>query len=101
RLSACLLPPPSPLFPYTTLFRSRLGPQSPAYGRRHLSLAMPTSYVTCGLKAEDLGEIAFGLFMTLVGTPLIAYAETLEDPDTTAGRSFPSSELSHTISGGV
>ena len=40
---------------------------------------MLTNYVTRGLKAGIAGGIVFGLFMTLVGNPLIAYAETFEE----------------------
>jgi predicted cobalt transporter CbtA len=39
---------------------------------------MLTNYVMRGLKAGVVGGIAFGLFMALVGNPLIAYAETFE-----------------------
>ena len=39
---------------------------------------MLTNYVTRGLKAGLVGGIAFGLFMALVGNPLIGYAETFE-----------------------
>ena len=40
---------------------------------------MLTNYVTRGLKAGAIGGIAFGLFMALVGNPLIGYAETFEE----------------------
>jgi predicted cobalt transporter CbtA len=40
---------------------------------------MLTNYVTRGLKAGTIGGIAFGLFMALVGNPLVGYAETFEE----------------------
>jgi predicted cobalt transporter CbtA len=40
---------------------------------------MLTNYVTRGLKAGAIGGIAFGLFMALVGNPLVGYAETFEE----------------------
>lgn len=40
---------------------------------------MLTNYVTRGLKAGTIGGIVFGLFMALVGNPLIGYAETFEE----------------------
>lgn len=39
---------------------------------------MFTEYVTRGAKAGVVGGIAFGLFIALVGNPLIGYAETFE-----------------------
>lgn len=39
---------------------------------------MLTDYVTRGLKAGVLAGIAFGVFVALVGNPLIGYAETFE-----------------------
>lgn len=39
---------------------------------------MFTEYVTRGVKAGLVGGVAFGLFIALVGNPLIGYAETFE-----------------------
>ncbi|RRJ33704.1 CbtA family protein [Halocatena pleomorpha] len=39
---------------------------------------MFTEYVTRGAKAGVVGGVAFGLFIALVGNPLIGYAETFE-----------------------
>jgi predicted cobalt transporter CbtA len=50
---------------------------------------MLTNYVTRGLKAGILGGIAFGLFMTLVGNPLVAYAETFEQVGHHGGHGGP------------
>lgn len=39
---------------------------------------MFTEYITRGLKAGSVAGIAFGVFVALVGNPLIGYAETFE-----------------------
>lgn len=38
---------------------------------------MLTRHLKCGLKAGTVGGIAFGLFVALIGNPLVRYAETV------------------------
>lgn len=41
-------------------------------------MAASIEHVTRGLKAGAIGGLAFGLFVALVGNPLVSYAETFE-----------------------
>jgi predicted cobalt transporter CbtA len=50
---------------------------------------MLTNYITRGLKAGVIAGIAFGLFMALVGNPLVAYAETFEQVSHHGGHGGP------------
>lgn len=63
---------------------------------------MFTRYVLRGMKAGVVAGIAFGLFVALVGNPLIGYAETFEESHHGGGPVVSSSvTTSVSIAGGV